>query len=220
MNKIVTAKEALSRIKDGDTLLVGGFLQGGSPEYILGELVDHPARHLTIVNNDMGLAENNLTKIMENGRVDKIICTYIGLNPMAQQMYHTDPTTVELNPQGTLAERIRCAGAGIAGFYTPTGVGTVIEEGKEKRSFDGVEYLFERALSGDVAIVHAAVVDESGNCFMKGSSKNFNAVMPAAAEYVIVEAEKIVPVGEIDSELVTVPGIFIDAIVSISKEGK
>ena len=217
-NKITTANEALSHIKDGDTVMIGGFLQGGSPEYIISQWIDHPAKHLTFVNNDMGRATTNLVKVMENRRADKLICSFIGQNPVGQIMINEDPKSVELNPQGTLAERIRCGGGGIPAFYTPTGVGTVVAEGKETRQFDGRTYLMERALRGNVAIVHAAVVDTFGNCFMKGSAKAHGALMPAACDYVIVEAAKVVPVGQIDPEMVTVSGIFVDAIVEIPKE--
>ncbi|MDO4568318.1 MAG: 3-oxoacid CoA-transferase subunit A [Clostridia bacterium] len=218
MNKITTARDALAHIKDGDTVMVGGFLQGGSPEHILSEMVDHPARNLTIVNNDMGRPDTNMIKVLENGRAVKLICTYIGQNATAQRMYADDPASVELNPQGTLVERIRCGGYGIPAFYTPTGVGTILAEGKESREFDGKTYLMERALHGNVGIVHAAVVDEFGNCFMKGSAKNYNAIIPQACDYCVVEAEEVVPVGAIDPELVTVSGIFIDAIVPVPKE--
>lgn len=217
-NKITTAAEALSHIKDGDTVMIGGFLQGASPEYMLSQWIDHPARHLTLVNNDMGKATTNLVKVMENRRADKLICSFIAQNPVGQVMIGEDPKSVELVPQGTLAERVRCGGAGIPAFYTPTGVGTIVAEGKEVREFDGREYLMERALRGNVAIVHAAVVDEFGNCFMKGTGKNFNALMPMACDYVVVEAGKVVPVGELDSELITVSGIYVHAIVEIPKE--
>lgn len=220
MKKLTTAKEALARIKDGDVVMVGGFLWGGSPEYVLEQFIDHRARHLTIVNNDMGTPATNMVKVLENRRADKLICTYIAQNAVAQEMIKEDPSCVEFSPQGTLTERIRCGGYGIPAFYTPTGIGTVIAKDKEIREFNGKQYLMEQALRGDVAIIHAAVVDEFGNCFMKGSAKNYNALMPAACDYVIVEAEEVVPVGGIDPELVTVSGIFVDAIVVVPKEAE
>lgn len=218
MSKITTAAEALSHIKDGDTVMVGGFLQGGSPEYILDAMVENTARHLTIVNNDMGTPNTNMVRVLENGRADKLICTYIGQNHTAQVMYNENPESIELNPQGTLVERIRCGGYGIPAFYTPTGIGTLIAEGKEIREFDGKEYLLEPALRGNVGIVRASVVDEFGNCYMKGSTKNYNAIIPQACDYCVVEAEELVPIGSIDPELITVSGIFIDAIVVVPKE--
>jgi acetate CoA/acetoacetate CoA-transferase alpha subunit len=201
-------------VKDGDTLLVGGFLMAGSPETLIKALLEEStAKDLTVVSNDTGVADSNMIKVMKQGRVARVIADYIGANPMTGQMLIDDPKSVTLFPQGTLAEKLRCGGAGIAGFYTPVGVGTIVEEGKEKRLFDGREYLLETALRGTVALVKATVADRFGNCFMRASTKNFNAIMGRAADYVIVEAQKIVEVGDLDPELVSLPGIFVDAIV-------
>lgn len=214
MNKIMTAAEAVKMVKDGDTLLVGGFLMAGSPETLIKALLeDSSAKDLTVVSNDTGTTDSNMIKVMKQGRVVKVHASYIGSNPMTGQMLIDDPNSVTLYPQGTLAEKIRCAGAGIPAFYTPVGVGTIIENGKEKRVLDGREYLLETALRGNVAFVKATVADKFGNCYMRGSTKNFGALMGRAADYVIAEAKKIVEVGELDPELVTLPGIFIDALV-------
>jgi acetate CoA/acetoacetate CoA-transferase alpha subunit len=214
VNKITTAAEAVKMVKDGDTLLVGGFLMAGSPETLIKALLeDSTAKDLTVVSNDTGTTDSNMIKVMKQGRVTKVHASYIGSNPMTGQMLIDDPNSVTLYPQGTLAEKVRCGGAGIAAFYTPVGVGTVIEEGKEKRTFDGRDYLLETALRGNVAFVKATVADKFGNCFMRGSTKNFGALMARAADYVIAEAKQIVDVGELDPELVTLPGIFIDALV-------
>jgi acetate CoA/acetoacetate CoA-transferase alpha subunit len=214
VDKITTAEEALKKVKDGDTLLVGGFLMAGSPETLIKALLEtSTAKNLTVVSNDTGVADSNMIKVMKQGRVTKVISDYIGANPVTGQMLIDDPSSVTLYPQGTLAEKVRCGGAGIAGFYTPVGVGTIIEEGKEKRVFDGREYLLETALRGNIALIKATVADKSGNCFMRGSTKNFGALMARAADYVVVEAKKIVEVGELDPELVTVPGIFVDVLV-------
>ncbi len=214
MNKLMTAEEAVKPIKDGDVLLVGGFLKAGSPETLIKALLESStAKNLTVVSNDTGMADTNMVKVMKQGRVTRVHATYIGANPVTGQMLIDDPTSVTLVPQGTLAEKIRCGGAGIAAFYTPVGVGTIVGEGKELRTFNGREYLLETAMKGDVALIKASVADKFGNCFMKATSKNFNALMARAAEYVIVEAVKIVEVGELDPELVTVPGIFVDALV-------
>jgi acetate CoA/acetoacetate CoA-transferase alpha subunit len=214
LDKFTTAAEAVGKIKDGDTLLVGGFLMAGSPETLIKALLEtSAAKDLTVVSNDTGVADSTMIKVMKEGRVVKVISDYIGANPVTGQMFIDDPRSVTLYPQGTLAEKIRCGGAGIAGFYTPVGVGTIVEEGKEKRSFDGREYLLETALRGNVAFIKATVADKLGNCFLRASTKNFSAIMARAADYVIVEAQKIVEAGEIDPELVTVPGIFIDALV-------
>lgn len=214
MEKLTTAAEAVKNVKDGDTLLVGGFLTAGSPETLIKTLLEESAvKDLTVVSNDTGTTETNMLKVMQQGRVARVHASYIGANPMTGQMLIDNPDSVTLYPQGTLAEKIRCGGAGIAGFYTPVGVGTVVEEGKEKRTFDGREYLLETALRGNIAFVKATVADKSGNCFMRGATKNFNALMARAADYVIAEAESIVDIGELDPELVTLPGIFVDALV-------
>ena len=213
MNKLTTAREAVSRIKDGDVIMVGGFLRGGSPETLLEALLEHDATGLTIISNDSGTEQTNTIRIMRQGRIKHVKASYIGLNPLTGQMLLNDPDSVELCPQGTLAERIRCGATGIAGFLTPTGVGTSVEKGKRIVELDGEKYLLETALHANVALVHATIADEAGNCFMRGSTKNFNALMPGAADYAIVEAEKIVPIGELSPDSVTVPGILIDAIV-------
>lgn len=214
MNKLMTAAEAVEQIKDGDTLLVGGFLMAGSPETLIKSLLENStAKNLTVISNDTGTADSMMIKLMREGRVSKVYASYIGANPVTGQMLIDDPSSVMLFPQGTLAEKIRCGGAGIAAFYTPVGVGTVVEQGKEKRTFDGRDYLLETAVRGHVAIVKATVADKAGNLFMRGSTKNFGAIMARAADVVIAEAQKIVEVGELDPELVTVPGIFIDALV-------
>ena len=219
MNKVTTSKDAIAKIKDGDTVLVGGFLQAGCPETLLKALYEQStATNLTVVSNDTGTKQSHMMKVMEQGRVSKVHATYIGANPLTGQMLIDDPDSVTLYPQGTLAEKIRCGGAGIAAFYTPVGVGTVVEEGKEKRRFGDQEYLLETALRGNVALVKATVADKAGNCFLRGSTKNFGAIMARAADFVIAEAQKIVEVGELDPELVTIPGIFIDALVQTEVE--
>lgn len=220
MIKLMSAKEALKVLKDGDVLMVGGFLQGGSPEYLLANLMDSPVRNVTVVNNDCGTEETHLHKLMQGnpGLITGFIVSFAAKNPSAQELLVNNPKSVNFVPQGTLAERIRAGGAGIPAFFTPTGVGTVVAEGKETRVFNGKEYLMEAALRGNVAVVHATKADEFGNCYMRGSTKNFNAIMPAAADYTIVEAEEIVPVGMLDPELITVSGIFVNAIVQIEKE--
>ncbi len=210
----MTAEDAISKVNDGDVLLVGGFLKSGSPETLIKALLEKSdAKELTVVSNDTGMGDTTMIQVMQTGRVTKVHASYIGANQKTGQMLIDNPSSVTLYPQGTLAEKVRCAGAGIAGFYTPVGVGTIVEEGKEKRVFDGREYILETALHGNVALVKATVADKDGNCFLRGATKNFNALMARAADFVIAEAQKIVEVGEIDPELVTIPGIFIDALV-------
>ena len=219
MKKVMSATDAIKVIKDGDVILVGGFLIAGSPETLIKALLEEStAKDLTVISNDTGTTETNMIKVMQQGRVSKVHASYIGGNPLTGQMLIDDPDSVVLYPQGTLAEKIRIGGSGIAGFYTRVGVGTIIETGKEKRVFDGHEYLLERPLRGDVALVKATVADKFGNLFLRGSTKNFNVVMAHAAGYVIAEAKKIVEVGELDPELVNIPGIFVDALVQSEEE--
>lgn len=214
MNKVTTTAEAVKRVQDGDTLFVGGFLTSGIPETLLEALyIKSNAKNLTVVSSDTGTVESHMIQIMQQGRVKKVFASYIGANPVTGQMLMDNPDSVILFPQGTLAEKIRSGGAGITGFYTPVGVGTAVEDGKEKRDMGGIACLLETALKGNVAFIKATVADKSGNCFMRGTTKNFGAIMARAADYVIAEAEEIVEVGALDPELVTVPGIFVDAVV-------
>ncbi|HMM30956.1 MAG TPA: CoA transferase subunit A [Clostridia bacterium] len=216
MNKIMTATEAISRIRDNDVVMIGGFLQCATPEHLLDALISKSeATDLTIVSNDTGWDYLNTYRLMELGRVKKVYSTWVGGNPLTGAMYAADPKSVVLVPQGTLAEAVRAAGSGIGAFLTPTGVGTIAAEGKQTVELDGKEYLLEKALHGDVALVHATKVDKFGNCYMRGSSKNFNAIMPQACKFAVVEAEEIVEIGEIDPDLVTLSGIYIDAIVAL-----
>lgn len=215
MDKVVSAETAIEGITSGMTLLVGGFLKGGIPDFLLAALLERDIRDLAIVSNDTGTIENQLYSLMERGMVSHVKANYIGANPLTGKMLIDDPDSVELMPQGTMAERIRAGGAGLGGILTPVGVGTAVEKGKSRVEVDGKTYLFERPLRGDFALVHAKKADKMGNCFMKGTAKNMNAIMATAAEYVIVEAEELVETGEIDPELVTVPGILVDAVVRV-----
>lgn len=219
-NKIMDAKTALSKIKSGDTVMTGGFFDGGSPEFLLKHMDGHTARNLTLITNDSGMDGRGIDKYMHsvNGMITKVYINYIGRSSAVQRMLSENPDSVTLIPQGNFAEKIRAGGSGIPAFYTPVGVGTVIEEGKEKRVFHGKEYILETALYADVALVHAHKVDTYGNCYMRHASKNMNVLMAMAADYVIVEAEEIVPIGSIDNDLISVPGAFISAIVKIESE--
>lgn len=216
MNKLMSAKEAISRIRDNDVVMIGGFLQCATPERLLEALIEESeATGLTIVSNDTGWDYLNTFRLMQHGRVHKVYSTWVGGNSATGAMYAADPKNVVLVPQGTLAEAVRAAGSGLGGFLTPTGVGTIAAEGKKVVELDGREYLFEKALHGDVALIHATKVDKFGNCYMRGSSKNFNAIMPQACKFAVVEAEEVVEIGGIDPDLVTVSGIYIDAIVAL-----
>jgi len=210
MDKVVSAAQAVSHIRSGDVLLIGGFLQWGTPETLLKALLERDVHDLTVVSNDTGTGETATICLMQQGMVSRIKSTYIGANSHSGQMLIEDPASVELIPQGTLAERIRAGGAGLGGALVEVGLGTVAEEGKPTLEIDGKTYLIERPLRGNVALIYATVCDKAGNCFMKGSTKNFNVIMPLSADIVLVEAESIVDVGELDSELIHVPGVLVD----------
>lgn len=197
--------------------MVSGFFQGGSPEFLLRHMEGHGARNLTLISSDTGQDGHNLCKYMFSieGMITKVYANYILRNSAVQAMCAKNPDSVTLIPQGNFAEKIRAGGAGIPAFYTPVGVGTIVEEGKEKRMFNGREYLLETAFFADVALIHASKADAYGNCYMRKASKNFNVIMAMAASYVIVETEELVPVGGMDPDLIDVPSIFIDAVIPI-----
>lgn len=213
MNKVVSLESAMEHIKDGMTIMVGGFMTIGTPEMIIDAMVKKGVKDLTIIADDAGFPDKGIGKLVANKQVKKLMASHIGLNPMAGRQMNSGELIVELIPQGTVAERIRCGGAGIGGFLTPTGVGTIVEEGKQKMTIDGKEYLLELGLRADVAILGGSIVDKQGNIFYNGSTRNFNPVMATAADVVIVGAEKIVEIGEIDPHHVMTPHIFVDYIV-------
>ncbi|RDU24966.1 CoA transferase subunit A [Anaerosacchariphilus polymeriproducens] len=215
-NKLTSAIEAVSKVKDGDTLMIGGFLTGGHPENLVKALVDtNSAGGLTVISNDTGTKELSIYQLVKSGRVKRIFASYIGSNPETGRLLMTGEAKVQLFPQGTLAEKIRAGGAGLGGVLTPVGVGTVVEEGKKKIEIDEKEYLLEMPLRSNVALIKANKADEVGNLIINGSSRNFNIVMATAADYVIAEVDEYVKEGEIDPNHVNVPGIFVDAIVKV-----
>ncbi|HHZ02184.1 MAG TPA: CoA transferase subunit A [Tissierellia bacterium] len=216
-NKIISIKEAVDKIKDGMTIMVGGFLANGSPENIIDALVEKNVKDLTLICNDTGFPDKGVGKMVVNKQFKKIIASHIGTNRETGNQMNSGETEVVLVPQGTLAERVRCGGNGLGGFYTPTGVGTEVAEGKEVKIINGKEYLFETPLRADVALLKASVVDKKGNMIFNKTMKNFNPLMATAADLVIVEADKIVEVGEIDPEHVMCSGIFVDYIVGGEK---
>lgn len=222
----ITAAEAAALVKDGMTVLVGGFMDCGTPEGLIDALVESGVKDLTIVSNDAawGRRKDKATgewvgkamgvgKLVENHQVKKLIASHVGLNPEFGAMFFAGEVELELVPQGTLAERIRCGGAGLGGFYTPTGVGTEVAEGKEVKVIDGKEYVLELPLHADVALIGGHIVDKAGNTRYIGSERNFNPVMATAADIVIVGAAEIVETGEIGVEYVETPGIYVDYIV-------
>ena len=220
-NKIMTAAEAVSEINDGAVIMVGGFMACGTPEILIDALVQKNVRNLTIICNDAGVPGRGVGKLLSNGQIKKLIASHVGLNPEVAARMNTeieeDKLECELIPQGTLAERIRAGGAGLGGFLTPTGVGTVVAEGKTTITVDGCEYLLEKPLKAEFALVRASVADKFGNIIYNGTTKNFNPMMAMAADKVIVGACEVVEVGGISPENVMTSGIFVDSVVGGEK---
>ena len=227
-NKIITAQEAAAMIKDGSSLMVGGFMANGSPEAIMDALVERNAKDLTVICNDGGFgpafdeegneikAPTGTGKLVKNHSIKKLVATHIGLNKQVAQQMNAGEMEVTLVPQGSMAEMIRAGGAGLGGVVTPTGVGTEIADGEftlQQMNIQGRDYLLMAPLHADVAVLGGNIVDKKGNVFYKGTTKNFQQVMATAADLVIVEAEKVVEVGELDPDYVMTPYIFVDYIV-------
>jgi acetate CoA/acetoacetate CoA-transferase alpha subunit len=213
MNKIVSIQEAVSKIKDNDVLLVGGFLGVGSPHRCIDELIKQKTKGLTLVCNDSGFPEIAVGKLVMTKQFSKIIASHIGTNKETGRQMMEGETIVELVPQGTLVEQIRAAGYGLGGVLTKTGLGTKVEENKQTVDIDGETYLLEKPIRGNVALIYANKVDKFGNMVFHGAARNFNPVMASAADIVIVEADEVVEVGELDPDFIHCPGIFVDYIV-------
>jgi 3-oxoacid CoA-transferase subunit A len=197
------------------TIMVGGFGLSGNPEALIRGVVERGVRELTLVSNNAGNLGKGLAQWLRAGIIRKVVCSYIGTNDDLHTRMASGEVQVEITPQGTLAERMRAAGAGIPAFFTPTGVGTVVEQGKETREIDGRRYLLERALPGDVALVRAAVADRFGNLRFWRTARNFNPVMASAAKLAIVECDRLVENGAIDPDDVHLAGIFVHRIVHV-----
>jgi 3-oxoacid CoA-transferase subunit A len=208
-----SADAAVADIPDGATVMVGGFGLSGNPENLIAALHRRAVRDLEIISNNCGTTDDGLGILLQAQQVRRMVSSYVGENKEFERQFLSGELDVELVPQGTLAERIRAGGAGIAGFYTRTGVGTQVADGKEVRSFDGVDYLLERPLHADFALVHAWKADAWGNLVFRKTARNFNPMMCAAATVTIVEAESIVPVGSIDGDAVHVPSIYVQRLV-------
>jgi 3-oxoacid CoA-transferase subunit A len=206
---------ALAPVESGMTVLVGGFGLTGNPEALIAGVVARGLRDLTLVSNNAGNLGKGLATWLRAGCVRKVICSYLGTNEDLHKLMAAGAIEVEVTPQGTLAERMRAAGAGIPAFYTPTGVGTVVEKGKEVRELDGRTYLLERALPGDVALVRAAKADPFGNLRFYRTSRNFAPAMATAAKVTIAEVDELVPLGGLDPDDVHLPGIFVHRIVEV-----
>jgi acetate CoA/acetoacetate CoA-transferase alpha subunit len=212
--KTVSLQDAVALIPDGASLMIGGFMGVGTPERLVDELVRQGKRNLTVIANDNAVPGRGIGKLVSAGLVGRTVASHIGLNPETQKLMIAGKMQVDLVPQGTLAERIRAGGCGLGGILTPTGVGTVVEDGKQKIDVDGKTYLLETPLRADFALLHAFLADYHGNLSYALTARNFNPVMALAADKVIATAEHIVPVGVIAPDHVVTPAPIVDYIVT------
>ncbi|MDP9338284.1 MAG: CoA transferase subunit A [Acidobacteriota bacterium] len=210
--RIASADAAIEKLTDGVTILMGGFGLCGVPENLVAAVRRKGTKNLTIVSNNAGIDDFGIGLLLQNRQVKKMISTYVGENKLFEKLVLSGELQVELNPQGTFSERLRAGGAGVPAFYTPTGVGTMVADGKETREFDGRQYVMERALRGDFAFVKAWKGDRWGNLIYRKTARNFNPMMATAADYVIAEVEELVELGELEADSIHTPGIFVDAI--------
>lgn len=217
MNKVIDINKAVSMVKDGDKLMIGGFGHVGSPRHLLSALAKTDVKNLHTVSDDLGLTirgfDQTTSILLDKGMISSAQCCFIGQNPRASKRYLEGKIEIEFIPMGTLAERIRAGGAGIGGFYTKTGVGTLVEEGKETKIIDGEKYILEKPIHADVAFVKAYKADRMGNAIFRYTAQNFNTIMATAADLVILEAEELVEIGDIEPDMVQLPGVFVDYIV-------
>ncbi|TFG66547.1 MAG: 3-oxoacid CoA-transferase subunit A [Gemmatimonadales bacterium] len=219
INKEVgSVAEAVADVFDGATVMIGGFGEAGSPIELIHALIDQGATDLTVVNNNTGSGEVGLAALIKAGRVSKMICSYPRStnSTVFPDMHRSGHTALELVPQGTLAERIRAGGAGIPAFYTPTAVGTPLEDGLERRTFDGRDYLLVHGLTADFALIRARVSDRHGNVVYNKTARNYSPVMAMAARTTIVQATAVVDAGELDPEVIVTPGIFVQRVVAVA----
>lgn len=218
MNKVMDIQEAVQAVKSGSTLMIGGFNVSGVPSELVEAVSEYTdATELTTINIDTGVNDSELYKLMKKDRIKKVIATYFGVNKETESRINRGILEYELVPQGTFAERIRAAGAGLGGILTAVGVGTIVEEKKQKVTIDGKEYLIELPIKADVALIRAEIADESGNLYLIGTARNTNVIMATAADYVIAQSSKIVPVGALDPNMITVPSIYVDAVVKVGE---
>lgn len=214
MEKVVASPQlALEGLEDGAVVLVGGFGLCGIPENLIQAVKDKGVKDLTVVSNNCGVDDFGLGILLKDKQISKMVASYVGENKTFEQQFLSGELEVELTPQGTLAERIRAGGAGIPAFYTATGVGTPIAEGKEENIFDGKAYILERAITGDFALVKAWKADRSGNLVFRKTSRNFNPLVATAGRITIVEVEELVEVGQLDPDEIHLPGIYVQHIV-------
>ena len=211
--RIDSPDAAIAELADGATILMGGFGLCGIPEHLIAAVRRKGTKNLTIVSNNAGIDDFGIGVLLQNRQVKKMVSTYVGENKLFEQLVMSGELQVELNPQGTFAERLRAGGAGIPAFYTPTGVGTLVAEGKETREFDGRLYVMERAIRGDFAFVKAWKGDRWGNLVYRKTARNFNPMMASAADHVIAEVEELVDLGQLAPDQVHTPGIFVNKIL-------
>ena len=213
-----SAKEAVSEIQDGATLMVGGFGLVGIPEQLILALVDKGVKDLTVISNNCGVDDWGLGLLLKNKQIKKMIGSYVGENKEFERQVLAGEIEVELTPQGTLAEKIRAGGAGIPAFFTPAGVGTTVAEGKEIRIFDGKEYVLEEALRADFSLIRAAKADKFGNLIYNKTAQNFNPMMAAAGKFTIAEVEEICETGDIDPATIHTPSIYVQGLLRANQE--
>ena len=216
--RIATVHEAVAEIPDGATVMIGGFGEAGSPIELIHGLIDQGATGLTVVNNNTGSGEVGLAALIKAGRVAKMICSFPRTvnSTVFPELYRAGDIELELVPQGTLAERIRAGGAGIPAFYTATSVGTPLEDGKERKSFGGRDYVMEYGLTADFALVKCRVADSHGNLIYHRTARNFNPVMAMAATNTVAQAKDVVAPGQLDPERIVTPGIFVNGVVAVA----
>lgn len=214
LNKVVTSyDEALAGLEDGMTIMAGGFGLCGIPEGLIQKIHDLKIKELTCISNNAGVDDFGLGLLLERRQIKKMIASYVGENALFEKLYISGEMEVELTPQGTLAEKIRAGGAGIAAFYTPTGYGTPVAKNKEVKFFNGKPYILEEALTADFAIIKADVADEYGNLIYRKTARNFNPMMATAGKITVAEVEKIVPAGELEPDSIHTPGIFVNRVI-------
>ena len=213
MKKLISVEEAVAKVTDGMSVMIGGFLANGTPNAIVDALAKSGVKNLTLIVNDTAFPDKGCGQLIANKQVKKVIVSHIGTNPCTSEQMNSGELEIEFCPQGTLAERVRAGGAGLGGVLTPTGIGTLVAEGKQILNIDGKDYLLEKPLRADVALVGASVGDDAGNLVYKGTTQNFNPLMATAADLVIAEVQELVEKGELYPELVRTPGIFVDYIV-------
>lgn len=217
MDKTTEIYDAISIIKDGQTVMVGGFGVPGTPFILVEALLEQGTKHLTLIKNEANIPHLGVSRLIEAGMVDRLVTSHLGLNPTVLTMMNENQIEVEFNPQGILAERIRCGGAGLIGFITDIGIDTVLSQKKQVITLNGKKGILESALRADVALIHAAVGDGFGNLVYEKSARNFNPAMATAADVAIAEVESVVPTGTLDPDNIHTPGAFVDHIIGIKE---